>query len=144
MNTTLLTTCHKKIKKIKQQQPATVTLSFPIAAAGALPATAVAPVVPHVPAQPFQPAEDAGDLQGEQMANIPIEENEVVDNFAKLPFFPEVNNESETEQFNGQNADREPQQTTTEPANTQEEAQSDEYEQTETPISIKRETTQFI
>ena len=127
-----------------EQQPATVTLSFPIAAAGALPAPAVAPIVPHVPAQPFQPAEDAGDLQGEQMANIPIEENdEVVDNFAELPFFPEVNNESETEQFeqfNGQNADREPQQSTTEPANTQEEAQSDEYEQTETPISIKRET----
>ena len=127
-----------------EQQPAKVTLSFPIAAAGALPAPAVAPIVPHVPAQPFQPAEDAGDLQGEQMANIPIEENdEVVDNFAELPFFPEVNNESETEQFeqfNGQNADREPQQTTTEPANTQEEAQSDEYEQIETPISIKRET----
>ena len=44
------------------------------------------------------------------------------------------------EQFNGQNADREPQQTTTEPANTQEESQSDECEQTETPITIKRET----
>ena len=56
-----------------EQQPATVTLSFPIAAAGALPAPAVAPIVPHVPAQPFQPAEDAGNLQGEQMASIPIE-----------------------------------------------------------------------